>query len=373
MSDQNDQVNTADVGSNLPAALSAEDRADLVNVIKNKLHDLATDHSGFLDTLPPNIRIRVDVLREIQSQYNELEAQFLEERAALEAKFHKLYEPLYNKVLRMCVCSIHMCIVDITYFLVHLQRYEIVNGVVEAGDEGTVEKETNGSARDKGIPHFWLLAMKNNEILAKEITERDEDALHYLKDVKWSRLDDAKGFKLEFFFDTNPYFSNSVLTKTYHMISEDEHILENAIGTEIEWFPGKTLTQKILKKKPKKGSNVTKPITKTEECESFFHFFDPPQLPEDAEELDEETAELLQGQMEQDYEIGSTIREKIIPHAVSWFTGEAIPIDEEEDDEEEEEEEEDYVEQDDENEDEKGNEKNVRNISEDGIAETRGQ
>ncbi|XP_055820414.1 nucleosome assembly protein 1;2-like [Solanum dulcamara] len=327
----------------LLTALSAEDRADLVNVMKNKLHDLTRDLSVFLDKLPPNIRIRVDVLREIQRQYNELEAQFLEERAALEAKFHKLYEPLFNK------------------------RYEIVNGVVEAGDESTVKEETNESAGDKGIPHFWLLAMKNNEILAKEITEQDEDALQYLKDVKWSRLDDAKGFKLEFFFNTNPYFSNNVLTKTYHMISDDEHILENAIGTEIEWFPGKSSTQKILKKKPKRGSNDTKPIIKTEECESFFHFFDPPQLPEDAEELDEETAEVLQGQMEQDYEIGSTIREKIIPHAVSWFTGEAVPIDDDDDEEDEDDDkkEEDYVEEnddaeDDENKDEKSNEENVK-------------
>lgn len=325
MSDQKDQVTIA---------VSAEDP---VNAIKKKLHDLTRDHSGFLDKLPKNIRMRVDVLREIQSQYNELEAQFLEEKAALEAKFHKLYEPLYNK------------------------RYEIVNGVVEVGDEGTVEEETNELAGDKGIPHFWLLAMKNNEIIAKEITEKDEDALQYLKDVKWNRLDDAKGFMLEFFFDTNPYFNNNVLTKTYHMISEDEHILENAIGTEIEWFPGKCLTQKILKKKPKKGSNDTKPIIKTEECESFFHFFDPPQLPEDAEELDEETAELLQGQMEQDYEIGSTIREKIIPHAVSWFTGEAVPIDDEEEGDDDDEEEEDYVEENDEEEDdEKGDEENVK-------------
>ncbi|RDX99881.1 Nucleosome assembly protein 1;3, partial [Mucuna pruriens] len=44
--------------------------------------------------------------------------------------------------------------------------------------------------------------------------------------------------------------------------------------------------------------------------------------------------------MEQDYDIGSTIRDKIIPHAVSWFTGEAIEADEfgelEDDDDEEE-------------------------------------
>ncbi|XP_020979718.1 nucleosome assembly protein 1;3-like, partial [Arachis ipaensis] len=87
---------------------------------------------------------------------------------------------------------------------------------------------------------------------------------------------------------------------------------------------GKCLTQNILKKKPKKGSKNAKPITKTENCESFFNFFNPPQVPEDDEDIDEDMAEELQNQMEQDYDIGSTIRDKIIPHAVSWFTGEAI-------------------------------------------------
>lgn len=66
--------------------------------------------------------------------------------------------------------------------------------------------------------------------LSNQISERDEGALKYLKDIKWSRIDNPKGFKLEFFFDTNPCFKNSVLTKTYHMIDEDEPILEKAIG-----------------------------------------------------------------------------------------------------------------------------------------------
>ena len=33
------------------------------------------------------------------------------------------------------------------------------------------------------------------------------------------------------------------------MIDEDDPILEKATGTEIEWYPGKCLTQKLLKKK----------------------------------------------------------------------------------------------------------------------------
>ncbi|XP_057252079.1 nucleosome assembly protein 1;4 isoform X2 [Beta vulgaris subsp. vulgaris] len=305
-----DQLDMSDLAVNLPAAaaaLSAEDRAGLVNALKNKLQHLAGEHSDILESLTPNVRKRVEALREIQGQHDDLEAKFFEERAALEAKYQKLYEPLYTK------------------------RYDIVNGVVEVEgitNETISEQGEEKAAEETGVPNFWVTAMKTNEVLAEEITERDEGALKYLKDIKWARIDDPKGFKLEFFFDTNPYFKNTVLSKTYHMIDEDEPILEKAIGTEIEWLPGKCLTQKILKKKPKKGSKNAKPITKTESCESFFNFFNPPQVPDDDDDLDEDAAEELQNLMEQDYEIGSTIRDKIIPHAVSWFTGEAVQGDE---------------------------------------------
>ncbi|CAM8890253.1 unnamed protein product [Rhodiola kirilowii] len=347
-----DAFNLADLGTSVPsaaavAALNPEDRAELVNALKDKLQSLAGQHSDVLESLTPKVRKRVEVLREIQSQHDELEAKFFEERAALEAKYQKLYQPLYNK------------------------RYEIVNGVLEV--EGVTKEssmnEEDNATEEKGVPNFWLTAMKTNEVLAEEITERDEGALKYLKDIKWYRVDEPKGFKLEFHFDTNPYFKNSILTKTYHMIDEDEPILEKAIGTEIEWHSGKCLTQKILKKKPKKGSKNAKPITKTETCESFFNFFSPPQVPEEDEDIDEEAAEELQNQMEQDYDIGSTIRDKIIPHAVSWFTGEAAEGDEfddleddededddediDEDEEEEDDEEEEEEDDDDEEEDEK--------------------
>ncbi|RWR72606.1 nucleosome assembly protein 1/2 isoform X3 [Cinnamomum micranthum f. kanehirae] len=344
---QPSDLDMSELGSALPAAaaaLSAEDRAGLVNALKNKLQHLSGQHSDVLESLTPKVRKRVEVLREIQSQHDELEAKFFEERAALEAKYQKLYEPLYT------------------------ERYKIVNGVVEVeGVTNEAAEETpteDKSTEEKGVPDFWLTAMKTNEVLADEISERDEGALKYLKDIKWCRIDDPKGFKLDFFFDPNPYFKNSVLTKTYHMIDDDEPILEKAIGTEIEWFPGKCLTQKLLKKKPRKGSKNAKPITKTEDCESFFNFFNPPQVPEDDDDIDEETAEQLQNHMEQDYDIGSTIRDKIIPHAVSWFTGEAVQgedfedlgedddEDEDGDEDEEEEEEEDDDEEDDDEEDE---------------------
>ncbi|KAG2609413.1 hypothetical protein PVAP13_4KG037000 [Panicum virgatum] len=346
MGGEKDTLDLSDLNAALPAAaaaLSAEDRAGLVNALKS----LAGPHADVLETLSPNVRKRVEFLREIQGQHDEIEAKFFEERAALEAKYQKLYEPLYTK------------------------RYEIVNGVVEVdgvSDEPTSDNAAEGKESDaKGVPDFWLTAMKTNEVLSEEIQERDEPALKYLKDIKWSRIEDPKGFKLEFFFDTNPFFKNSVLSKTYHMVDEDDPILEKPIGTEIEWYPGKNLTQKILKKKPKKGSKNAKPITKTEVCESFFNFFNPPQVPDDDEDIDEETADELQGQMEHDYDIGTTIRDKIIPHAVSWFTGEAVQADsfehigdDDDDDEEDEDDDEDEEEEDEDDEDEEEESKPAR-------------
>jgi len=71
--------------------------------------------------------------------------------------------------------------------------------------------------------------------------------------------------------------------------------------------------------------------------------------------------------MEHDYDIGTTIRDKIIPHAVSWFTGEAVQADDfehigddDDDDEEDEDDDEDEEEEDEDDEDEEEESKPAR-------------
>ena len=73
-----------------------------------------------------------------------------------------------------------------------------------------------------------------------------------------------------------------------------------------------------------------------EPAESFFNFFSPPEAPEDGgEEMEPEEAEELNEQLEQDYELGALIKDKVIPRAVAWFTGAAVnPEDEYDDDDE---------------------------------------
>ena len=156
-----------------------------------------------------------------------------------------------------------------------------------------------------------------------------------------------QGFSLEFCFGANDYFSNTVLKKTYEMkcepSKEDPFSFEGpeifkCTGDKIQWKEGKNLTVKTVKKKQKhKSKGSVRTITKQVKNDSFFNFFDPPSCePEEGEDdLDPTTQDLLTS----DFEIGHYIRERVIPRAVLFFTGEALEEDDFEEEEEEEEEE----------------------------------
>ncbi|CDY52429.1 BnaC03g72530D [Brassica napus] len=155
---------------------------------QNNLQNLAGQLSDVLENLSPI------------SQHDELEAKFREERAVLEAKYEKLYQPIYAKLTQ---------------------------------EDTKMDEGEDKTAQERGVLSFWLTALQNNDVTSHEVTMHDEEALR----------------------------------------------------TEIDWYPAKCVTQKILKKKPKKD-----------------------------EDIDEDRE--LQNLMEQDYEIGFTIRDKIILHAV---------------------------------------------------------
>lgn len=59
--------------------------------------------------------------------------------------------------------------------------------------------------------------------------------------------------------------------------------------------------------------------------ESFFNFFSPPQPPA---EDDDSVASDIEERLELDYQLGEDIKEKLIPRAIDWFTGEALQFEE---------------------------------------------
>ena len=66
-------------------------------------------------------------------------------------------------------------------------------------------------------------------------------------------------------------------------------------------------------------------MKKTVPTESFFNFFDPPKAPETDED---DAASDVEERLELDYQLGEDIKEKLIPRAIDWFTGEALQFEE---------------------------------------------
>ncbi|KUJ20201.1 putative nucleosome assembly protein [Mollisia scopiformis] len=298
----------------------------LVQMIQGKLGSLVGRSSGYVESLPAPVRRRVAGLKGVQKEHSKLEAEFQEEVLELEKKYFAKFTPLYQK------------------------RAKIVNGAAEptaeeikSGEEDEEQDEAEPAEKSeepsdvKGIPEFWLSAMKNQVSLAEMITDRDEAALKDLTDVRMEYLD-KPGFRLIFEFAENEFFANKTITKTYFYQNESgyggDFIYDHAEGDKIEWKSGKDLTVRIESKKQRnKNTKQTRVVKKTVPTESFFNFFSPPKAPTD--EDDDDAASDIEERLELDYQLGEDIKEKLIPRAIDWFTGEALQFEELDDDMEE--------------------------------------
>ncbi|EPS37178.1 hypothetical protein H072_9167 [Dactylellina haptotyla CBS 200.50] len=331
---QNTPLNNAPISSHAVkpqvSSIEEEDRAlaagmlaqnpALVSMIQGRLGKLIGRSSGYIESLPPVTRRRITGLKGVQKEHSKLEAEFQEEVLQLEKKYFAKFTPLYEK------------------------RFKIVNGVEEPTEDdvkaGTAEgDEIEDSKMDedtasvaKGIPEFWLSAMKNSTSLAETVTDRDEAALKFLTDIRMEYLE-RPGFRLIFEFDENEFFTNKTITKTYYYQEENgyggDFIYDHAEGDKIDWKAGKDLTVRIESKKQRnKNTKQTRIVKRTVPVESFFNFFTPPKPPGSEDGSNAEDDEELESRLELDYTLGEDIKEKLIPRAVDWYTGEALQFEE---------------------------------------------
>ena len=230
----------------------------LVSMIQGKLGSLVGRSSGYIESLPAPVRRRVAGLKGVQKEHSKLEAQFQEEVLELEKKYFAKFTPLYQK------------------------RAKIVNGAAEptndevkAGEQDEEDKDEDDSSKPdaseadksaadiKGVPEFWLSAMKNQISLAELITEKDQEALKYLTDIRMEYLEQP-GFRLIFEFAENEFFTNKTITKTYFYQEESgyggDFIYDHADGDKINWKSEKDLTVRIESKKQRNKSEFTTTI-----------------------------------------------------------------------------------------------------------------
>lgn len=113
------------------------------------------------------------------------------------------------------------------------------------------------------IPNFWVTAFVNHPQISAILEEEEEDCLQHLKKVEIEELEDIKsGYKIILHFSENPYFSNSVLTKSFNLGATGEPSSES---TSIKWKAGKDLSKKAV--------NGKDPADDDGEDRSFFQWF----------------------------------------------------------------------------------------------------
>ncbi|THG97578.1 hypothetical protein EW026_g4442 [Hermanssonia centrifuga] len=296
----------------------------MLGLVHGKLAGLVGRSSGYIESLPVEVKRSVEGLKGIQVKHSELQNQYKRECLELEKKYLELQTPLYER--RRAIVSGEA----------EPTPEEIAAGEEESKKEDPEYTSLPASAGTSQIPEFWLTALRNHPGLNEMITDRDAEALRSLADVQITYLptkDKQPGFKILFHFKANDFFTNTVLEKTYLYQEEvgytGDFVYDRAIGTPIVWKADKDLTKTFeIKKQRNKTTNRTRLVRKAKPAESFFNFFSPPTPPDedkvDSGDIDEDELEIIEEQLELDYQIGEDLKEKIVPRAVDYFTGKAL-------------------------------------------------
>ncbi|CAO2598063.1 Protein SET [Lemmus lemmus] len=158
----------------------------------------------------------IEHIDEVQNEIDRLNEQASEEILKVEQKYNKLRQPFFQK------------------------RSELI----------------------AKIPNFWVTTFVNHPQVSALLGEEDEEALHYLTRVEVTEFEDIKsGYRIDFYFDENPYFENKVLSKEFHLNESGD---PSSKSTEIKWKSGKRSSQTQNKASRKRQH---------EEPESFFTWF----------------------------------------------------------------------------------------------------
>uniref|UniRef100_W5M0Q0 Nucleosome assembly protein 1-like 4b n=1 Tax=Lepisosteus oculatus TaxID=7918 RepID=W5M0Q0_LEPOC len=328
--------------------------------LQERLDSVSHTPSTIIESLPRSVKRRVNALKQLQVKCAHIEAKFYEEVHELERKYAALYQPLFDQRRDVVTGGVEPTDEECEW---HSDREDEEELADELMKKATVEENKADAAQEeepKGIPEFWLTIFRSVDMLSDLLQEHDEPILKHLQDikVKFSDPGEPMSFTLEFHFEPNSYFNNTVLTKVYKMKSEPDPSepfsfegpeIVDCDGCEIDWKKGKDVTVKTIKKKQKhKGRGTVRTVVKQVPNDSFFNFFNPVKVSGDGEALDEDSEFTLAT----DFEIGHFFRERIVPRAVLYFTGEALEdesqFEEEEGEEGEEEDHEEEGEEDDE-------------------------
>ncbi|KAH8919016.1 nucleosome assembly protein [Atractiella rhizophila] len=304
----------------------------LTNMVQSRFNSLLGQSSGYIESLDQSVKSRLTGLKGLQAEQFEIESELKKEILELKKKYTAKFDPLFARRKEIVLGLSEPNDKEFEKGLEEEEKDDDEDDEEESDDEEE-EQEKPKSRRatkeeiekgPKGVPEFWLTAMKNHVGLSDLISERDEMLLKHLIDLRVSYDLEEKGklgFKLIFEFDKDivgkDWFDNEggFLEKTYYyqdkVAYDGDFVYDKAVGTQIKWKEGKDLTVKVEKKRQRnKNTGQTRTIKKTVPTPSFFTFFSPPD-PEEIDDEDEDEEDDLRNKLELDYQIGVDIQERV--------------------------------------------------------------
>lgn len=230
-----------------------------------------SNHGGGDESSEKEQQEAIEHIDEVQNEIDRLNEQASEEILKVEQKYNKLRQPFFQK------------------------RSELI----------------------AKIPNFWVTTFVNHPQVSALLGEEDEEALHYLSRVEVTEFEDIKsGYRIDFYFDENPYFENKTLSKEFNVNESGDPVSKS---TEIKWKTGKDLTKRSAQTTTTTNKSGKK--RQHEEPESFFTWF--------TEHSDAGADEL-----------GEVIKDDIWPNPLQYYLVPDMEDEDGDDDDEDEEEEE---------------------------------
>jgi len=262
--------------------------------------------------LPPVMLGRVNALKNLQLFAMKDETEYYREVHQLDAKYQAQFEEIYQQRAKVISGDHEPSGKELEW------ACDVKEDLAKKMEDLTIHPDFPADV--KGLPKFWLHVFKNanEECLSGLIEPHDEPALEYLNDLSVHWHPNKTGFTLNFIFDKNPFFTNKVLTKEYFLrdgpdpeapLLYDGPEIIGCKGCFVDWKEGMDVTATKVSIEWAGGDGIegSESGANEEDPDSFFNFFSP--------EDDKKALSV-------DYDLGFAIKEKIIPRAVLYFTGE---------------------------------------------------
>ena len=272
-----------------------------------------------INAMPDEVKDRFKALKVLTDRLHALDEEEDIAYRAIERKYELLYQQVYAKRAALLKG-------DAMPEQATLNKFEEMKTNLMDADYETLEapicdvKDIQNTL--KGVSAFWLKAMLAHSNLQHSITEKDRSILQYLEDIKLNLHETGFGFTLTFVFESNSYFTGTLLKKEFVMTKPN--VVEKCIGTTIEWSVGSDPTKEKKKKKVKQNGKQ-KTVTTTVKCDSFFNFFETVEASEldkpSGEDGSDEDENKIGEQMDRDFDMGNDIKDDIVPLALEYYLG----------------------------------------------------